>query len=123
MENDSLAEKTEELRRMMREHLGVKGRDFAAALRRAGRLVPRRLQREARALIEAEEMARNPRLMKRIDQRRTDLAYHEIRRFLESRNPAERRIDLALSIAGGMALSVLAAAGLVILVLVWRGYL
>jgi len=123
MEIDSLAEKTEELRLLMRERLGVKGRDFATALRRAGRLLPRRLRREARLLIEAEEMARSPRLMKFIDQGRIDGACREIRSYLESQDPMERRIDLALSILGGIALSVLAAAGLVLMFLKWRGYL
>ena len=123
MEIDSLGEKLEELRLMMREHLGVRGRDFATALRRAGRLLPRHLQREGRALIEAGEMARSPRLMKMIDQQRTERAYREIRRFLESRDPMERRIDLALSILGGIALAVLAAGGLVLFFLIWRGYL
>ncbi len=123
MDIDSIHHRAGHLRDMLHERIGVGGRDLETALRRAGRLLPRHVRREAALVAEAERLAGNPRLARRIDLRRLERAYRESMAFLESQNPATRRIGLALSALGGAALGLIAAAGLVVTVLVWRGYL
>lgn len=112
-----------ELAQLMTDRLGIGGADFAGKVRRAGRLLPRHIRRAARFLVEAEKMSAHPKLIRLIDQKRTSEAAGLCRTYLKSVDPADRRWGIFLGRLSVVVFNLLLLAGLVIAVLVWRGYL
>jgi hypothetical protein len=111
----------DQLRAGFAERLGLRGSDLGTVLRRAGRQVPRRLRPAAAVLVEAEKMAVNPRLARLIDGARVAAAARELDDWLATQDPRERRRTRIINSAALGGFYMLATAGLVIGVLVWRG--
>lgn len=104
------------------EKLGVRGDGLSVKTRRAGRLVPRRVRKDLEQIIEAQQQAGNPKLAVQLDIEALMAAEGRVMAWAKTVDPARRKTDLILSIAGGVALSVLAVFALVVVVLVWRGF-
>jgi len=113
----------EEVSALMKERLGIRGSDLAAKLRHTGRMMPKRLKREAAYLAESAQLSENPRLHKRIDMPRAEAAYRDCMDFLQKLDAADRRKGVVLGILASLATTFLAVSALVIVVLVWRGFL
>lgn len=103
--------------------LNVGGKTLADKLRRGGRRLPRNVRREAAYLAQAAEQARVPKLMVQIDHARTADAYDACLRYLKPIGASERRRTLAMQILTGVGAAVFVTGAMVLLVLVWRGYL
>jgi hypothetical protein len=123
MDDTGISEIVTETRAAFAARLGVHGRDMAATVRRAGRMVPRRLRPAAGLLVEAERMAANPRLARLVDAARVETAARDLRAWLDGIDPRERRITRALGILATIALNLLILTAVVIVVLVWRDIL
>ncbi len=123
MTSDSIVSKVENVAELLKDRMGVRGRDLASAVKHAGRLLPRRIRREAQVLIEAERLAQNPRLLKMVDFGSVDHAFRACVQYLETQDPVQRRLGTVLSILGGLALSLIVVFALVVVILLWRGYL
>jgi len=100
-------EMTEKLAQLMRDRAGVRGRNFAKQLQRAPRVFPRRLRKDAQALLEAAKVGDNPRLRGTIDQDRAASAYDNLLEHLEQIDPAERRKGALINWAASMGLNVI----------------
>ena len=103
--------------------LNIGGRTLADKLRRGGRRLPREVRREAAYLAQAVEQAKVPKLMVQIDHARTADAYDACLRYLKPIGAAERRRTLAMQILTGVGAAVFLTGALVLLILVWRGYI
>lgn len=103
------------------EKLGVKSSGLRGQLRRVGHRMPASVRRDIRAVLDALPLADNPRLMVQIDLPRLEAAEKRVLAWLKTVNPGERRKDLILAIAGGVALSLIVVFGLYVAVLSWRG--
>jgi hypothetical protein len=121
MDADGMSEIVEELRTAFAARLGVHGHDLAAVVRRAGRMVPRRHRAAAGVLVEAERMAANPRLARLVEPARVEAAARELRDWLASVNPRDRRMARIVGVTAGIAFNLLVLAGVIVAVLVWRG--
>ncbi|MDR5653111.1 hypothetical protein [Ruixingdingia sedimenti] len=108
---------------LMESRLNVGGRGLPEKLRRGGRRLPRRVRREAEYLAEVSVLAQNPRVQLMLDDARIAAAYDVCLRHLNGIGAAERFWAAVLGITGSLAFALLVVAGLVIGVLVWRGYL
>lgn len=106
---------------LMREKLGVGGRDLSAGQKRAGRMLPRWVRRDLTFLREQETMSGHPRLQAQVDTRRVRKVENRVRDYLGDIDPAERRKDRFLGIAAVVAFNFLLLAGLVIGFLAWKG--
>jgi len=106
---------------LIEERLGVSGAGLPAKLRRAGRLLPRHVRRDAQAVADALPLAENPKLMKQVDLPRLEAAERRVVAYLKTVDPAERRIGMAMGMLGGVAFSLLAVFALFVAVLIWRG--
>ena len=115
--------KADEVYAAMGERLSVGGQDLSARTRKAGRLLPRRIRRDALYMANAAELAENPKLVRMIDPARYEAAYRACMTHLKTVDPTERRKDMFLSVAGGISFAVFAVGGLTLSVLVWRGLL
>ena len=89
-----VSELAEELAETMARQLRLRGGRLADVTSRAGRKLPRHLQAEAQAIIEAEALAEHPKLTHRVDPKRLKKADRKLRQFLDKQNPkAERRAE------------------------------
>lgn len=115
--------KAAEVADMMKERLGVRGNGLAAKLRHTGRMMPKRIKQEAAFLAEACVLAENPKLSRMINHERVETAHQTCMGFLESVDVVDRRKGVVLGILGSLTLTFVVVSGLVLGVLVWRGYL
>lgn len=119
----TVAEMADGIADMMEARLGVGGRGLEAKLKRAGRRLPRSVRRDARMITEALPMEHSAKLQKRIDLARLEVAERRVMAHLRTIDPKERRIDAALGMLGSIAFSLIVVFGLLVGVLVWRGFL
>jgi hypothetical protein len=117
----SLTEEIHALRLLLRQKEGGKGVDFATALRRAKRRLPRRVYRQGQKLAQAEAFVDHPKLRLTLDQSALKTAARDLREHLEAIDLADRRKGFWLSVLGGMGFSLLVVMALIVVVLVWRG--
>lgn len=120
---DFIQEKAAQVAELMKERLGVRGKDLAAKLRHVGRRMPKRLKQDAAFLVESCGLAENPKLSRMIDHERVDRAHKSCMDFLQSIDVVDRRKGVALGILGSLALSLIVVTALVLTVLVWRGFI
>jgi hypothetical protein len=121
MTGDQINAAAEEIRQLLAERLGARGRTFDAAARRAGRRLPRRLRAEARFIAQAQDLALNPRLLRMVDPAAFARAQNALRDHLLAIDPRERRRTALLNWIAALGFYVLVTAGLVIAVLAWQG--
>lgn len=108
---------------MMKERLGIRGKDLATKLRYTGRMMPKRIKQDARFLAEATRLATNPKLSRMINLDQVEAAHQTCMEFLETVDVADRRKGVVLGILGSLAMVFLVVTVLVLTVLVWRGYI
>ena len=118
-----VSEMSEEMAEVMARQLRVRGGRLADVVARAGRKLPRPLQLEAQALIEAETWAEHPKLSHRIDMKRLKKAERKLRYFLNKQDPkAERRAEILDRLAGIVFILFVIIFGAFFFAL-WRGYI
>lgn len=122
-EPDQIENQIAQTMELLREKLGVGGRDLNTALSRAGHRLPRRIRHQVRKLAQAEPLASHPKLCRTLDAAGLSSAAHEVRAHLKTIDLADRRKGWWLGMLGGLAFNVLLAVVLLIGVLIWRGYL
>ena len=88
---------------LLEERLGLGGRDLSAKLKRAGRMLPKKVRDSGKVLAAAAHKAQNPKLLIAID-------------------PVGRRRDLFAGMVGSVGLGVLVLAVALLGFLAWRGY-
>ena len=108
---------------LMEERLAVGGRDLDAKLKRAGRLLPRRVRERAGLLAGAREKSRNPKLLGQIDMSEVAEAYDVCVRHLMTIDPAGRKRETVAGMIGFVGYGILFLVIGIIAVLVWRGFL
>jgi len=123
MEAGELTARNEALAELIHAKLGTGGSGLEARVRRAGRLLPRRIRQEAGILIEAAALAENPKLARRVDLTRAEAAHAACAQFLEHVDPVARRWDFVLGVLGSIAFGLIVIFAVVTGVMVWRGYL
>lgn len=119
----SIKQMADRVAALMGEHLKVKGQGLPEKLWRGGRMLPRKIRAQAAFLADACEQAEHPHLRPRIDMGRVTAAYDACVRHLTGINRWERRRVGALNFLASAAFNLLVVAALVVVVLIWRGYL
>jgi hypothetical protein len=117
----SAGELAAELSLLLERRLGVKGGGLDARVRRAGRLLPRKVRRAALEIAEAEKREASPRLARLNDPGRLAQCFAVAERHLRAVDPAARRARLILGILGAVAFGLLVLFAAVVTLLVQRG--
>lgn len=107
---------------LLEERLGLKGDGLRAKLRKGGRLLPRKVLRAANDLAEAAEQSYNAKLLIQIDEEAVATNYDICVKHLSALNVWHRRTGVLLGLTTSILFSLLVVAGLVVAVLVWRGF-
>ena len=114
-------EQTLELKKLMRDKLGVRAGSFSVALRKAGRRLPRSMRRYGRELAIAEGLSEHPKLRNTLDKPRLDMAASRIREHLTGIDVSDRRKGYFLGVLGAIAFNILVIAAILMAILMWRG--
>lgn len=114
--------KIETVQDLLREKLGIRKRNLSRMLQKAGRRLPKRLHGRVQALIDAQALAQNPKLAKRLDKASVTQAFDEITAHLRKIDVAQRRKDVLLGLAGTVAFNMLVLGVAFITWLWWQGY-
>jgi hypothetical protein len=101
----------------------MRGRSLAHQVRRAGRLLPRRVRQDLQFLMRSAALARNPKLQRMIDENKVHRAHRDIGAYLQALDARERLKTRILGIMASISLALIGVFALVVFVLVQRGYL
>ena len=113
---------TQALAERMSKQLRVKGDGLAEVSARAGRKLPPRLRGDVDALVQAEEMARHPKLSRLVDQKRLKKAERKLNSFLDRQNPKAELRGEVLDVIAKIAFAVFVVVLIVFFTLLNRGY-
>ena len=112
----------EEVRLLIEERLGIKGKTLERSVARAGRLLPKWAQRDARYLAQAEQLMGHPKLRLMVDETKLVKARAALVEHLKSVNPVERRKTKVLGTLGVISFNLILVVAAFIIYLVWRGF-
>lgn len=115
-------ERSNALAEKMAKQLRLRGEGLKDIAARAGRKLPKRLRAEVEAIVQAQEMAENPKLMHHVDLERIKIAERKLNRFLDSQNPAAERRAEFLDAVAKIAFVIFTVVLAIFLMLLWRGY-
>ncbi len=119
MTPDLINSHIDDIRKLMRSNLRIRGKTLSDQIRKAGRLLPRTVRQEANYLVEIQAQSQHPKLARLLDTQRTKAAHGAVVEFLETIDPKERRKDRILGILGILALNLLLIGIAVVVWLVW----
>ncbi len=122
MSKVSIQQMADRVSALLEQRLKVTGPTLEVRIKRTGSKLPRKIRDAAEALVQATQMADNPKLLMQIDYEAVAVAYDLCVRHLNSVNQAERRRGMLLDAAARIAFALLAVAVLVVVVLYWRGF-
>ena len=122
LDQSDITTKIETVERALYAKLGVRGRDLAHALRRAGRRLPSRIRKQGAILAQAEFMASNPKLARQIEVAPVHDAFVKVITHLNEIDVGKRRVDRLLGVAGTIAFNILVIVVAFIVFLWWQGY-
>lgn len=109
------------IRVLIEERLRIRARTLDLQLRKAGRSIPKSVQRDAHYLAQAGVLTQNPKLARMIDATKADRAYANVTAYLKTVDPGARRKDAVLRTTAVIALNLLLISGVTIWYLWWRG--
>lgn len=115
--------RSERLVTLINDRLGVNAKTFPTAFQKVRRRLPRKIQLQGDVFVKGLAQMGHPRLRQTVDMSRLEIAENAIREYLESIDVADRRKGWWLNLLGGIAFNVLAVIAILLIFLVWRGYL
>jgi hypothetical protein len=119
----TLQQMVDEVREGLAEKLRMRGRSLDAQIRKAGRLLPRGVKRDAAYLAQAVVLADNPKLARMVDLAKAKRAHGRVLSFLDTIDAGAQRRSAALNLVASIGLALLVTAALVLFVLAQRGFL
>ncbi len=121
MSGNTLQSQVNEIRSLMETRLRVRGKTLEAQVRKAGRLLPRGLRRDATYLAQAATVMKHPKLVRMVDETTAAHAHGRLLHFLMAVDPKDRAKGRILNWLGSIAFIAIVIFIAVIFVLVQRG--
>ena len=115
--------KAEEVRLALRAKLNALGRTLTNAVGHVGRLLPKKLAKQAAIIVMAQGLSGNPKLMRRIDMGAINTAHSDIMTFLDAIDVQERRKTRVLHWFSGMVFNLIVIVTCFIVWLAWSDHL
>ncbi|WP_458791080.1 hypothetical protein [Yoonia sp. MH D7] len=104
----------------MEMRLRVRGKTLDAQVRKAGRLLPRSMRRDATYLAQAATVMNHPKLVRMVDKTKAKQAHGRLLRFLLATDPKDRAKGMLLNLLGSMAFIAIVVFIAVVFVMVQR---
>lgn len=119
----TLDARTERLRDALDTALGVRARTFAAAVRKAGRRLPKQVRKQADVVVRAQAIDGHPKLRRTIDMAAVARAETDVLAHLKTIDRADVRRGKLLGVAGVIVFNLIVVVALFVVWLVWSGHL
>ncbi len=110
-----------ELELLLRDKLGVRGKSLTHQLKRAGRLLPKRVRKAGQMISSALAVSGHPRLARLHDPLSIEIAVEALKSHLQEIDAADRRKGAILQLLGGIVFNLLVFLGVVTAFLRWQG--
>jgi len=123
LDHEQVNRRVREVEQLLQAKLGVRGGSLSTRLSRAGRRLPRRIQKAGQVIIDAQAKAAHPKLARMLDAPMVDRAFADITEHLKTIDPADRRKGAILGLLGGLVFNLLVLAVIVVVLMRWRGVL
>lgn len=123
MSRVSIQQMADRVSALIETRMRVSGASLEVRLKRTGNRLPRKVRDAVGALIQASEMAQNPKLLMQIDHEAVAIAYDIAVRHLNGIGRAERRRGVILDFGARVAFGLLILGAAVLGLLHWRGYI
>lgn len=107
----------------MSQQLRVRGEHLPEVAAKAGHRLPKRLQEDLKLILEADRVADNPKLAKRIDAKQLAKAQRRLEAWLDRQDPSAERWAEFQDLVAKIAFIVLSAVLAAFALLIWRGVL
>ncbi|MFM7334201.1 MAG: hypothetical protein ACKO2N_07155 [Tabrizicola sp.] len=107
---------------LLEERLGLGGKGLAAKMKRAGRLLPRKVRDAGKLLAVSAQKAQNPKLLSQIDMGDVTEAYDVCLKHLIAIDPIDRKRGYFAGMIGSVMFGVLVLVIAIAVLLAWRGY-
>ena len=121
MDSVTLDKTVEELRLLMQEKLRLRGRSLGRLAAKAGRRLPKGVQRDVETLSAAQMQCQNPKLARMVDTSSVTAAHTRIREHLKAIDPKERRKTKMLNMLGLISFQLIFMVVVFIAYVWWRG--
>ena len=121
MVTDTLQKQVSDVRDMLATRLRVRGKTLDAQVRKAGRLLPRSVRRDAAYLAQAATVMDHPKLARMVDAGKASSAHARITAFLATIDPADRAKGKLLNFLASISFIAIVIFVVGVTVLVKRG--
>lgn len=121
MSGDILQSQVDEIRKLMETRLRIRGKTLAQQVRKAGRLLPCNMRRDATYLAQAETVMAHPKLSRMVDGVKARQSHARLSEFLAKIDPKDRAKGKLLGWLGSISLIAIVVFIGVVTVLVQRG--
>ena len=121
MLGEQINTQVDDVRQMMAQRLRVRGKTLDAQVRKAGRLLPKPVRRDANYLAQAATVMDHPKLSRMVDAAKASSAHARITEFLAGVDPKDRARGKLLNWLGSLAFGFIVLTIVIVTVLVKRG--
>lgn len=121
MAGDLLNTQVDEIRKLLESQLRIRAKTLDLQVRKAGRLLPRNLRRDATYLAQAATVMHHPKLSRMIDETKAQQAHARLKNFLVGVDPKDRARGKLLGWLGSIAFMLIVVFVVAVAVLVKRG--
>jgi len=123
IEQKAFMRMAQELETLLAEKHGLSSGPLSRRLTKGLRRAPRAVKRAADGFVQAQIQMGNPKLMRLMDKAQVESQFQTLRDHLRAIDVADRRKGLVLSLLGSLGFNLIAVAAILVILLVWRGFL
>jgi len=123
MSRVSIQQMADRVSTLIETRMKVSGASLEVRLKRTGNRLPRKVRDAVEALVQATEMAQNPKLLMQIDHEAVAIAYDIAVRHLNGIGRSARRRGMLLDAGARVAFALLVLGAAVLGLLHWRGFI
>lgn len=123
IEQKAFMRMAQELETLLAEKHGLSSGPLSRRLTKGLRRAPRAVKRAADGFVQAQIQMGNPKLMRLMDKAQVESQFQTLRDHLRAIDVADRRKGLVLSLLGSLSFNLIAVAAILVILLVWRGFL
>ncbi|MER5171709.1 hypothetical protein [Thioclava sp. GXIMD2076] len=116
-------DKVDHVSRLLAKRLGAKGASLGERINHRARALPRRVRVAARELARLEPMMGAPKLMKQVDQKKTDRNYRICIKYLEPLGAEQRLVQGVLKVITGIVFLIVLTGGAMLAYAIAHGQL
>ncbi len=117
-----ITKQEQRLRKLLTQKMGIRDAPLEIGLRRAGRRLPKRMQKAGKGVVAAIKMAGHPRLSRQIDMAQFRAQADLLVKHLQALDVRDRRKGQLLSVLGGLAFNLLLLGALLLALALWMGW-